>query len=202
MTRKEFAMLAEILARAYKKDKFLSETGDQEIWYQLLCDLPYKVALIAVNRWTQTEKWSPSIAEIRELSATILNERIPDVEDAWERVLQIARDYSPYDTERTEAQIESLDEISRRCIKLTDIRGIAYSENIGVERAHFIKAYERLAKEKKTQNQTAESVRNAISAIQPRRIEQKEELVHAIPVFSETQRDDSEFAEELRQRFL
>lgn len=186
----------------YQKENLFRDEYTLKAWYELLKDLPYRCVNIALMKWIQTNTWSPSIAEIRELATEIINEPIQDVEDAWERVMQIVRDYSPYDTERTETQIESLDEISKKCIKLTDIRAIAFSENIGVERAHFIKAYERLTKEKKLQNQTADSVRNAIAAIQPRRIEPEKEVIHAIPVFSESRTDDSEFAKELRQRFL
>lgn len=203
MTRKEFAILAETLGTAYKRDNFLSTTRDQEVWYQMLNDMPYEAMSVAVQKWITTEKWSPSIAELRGLVAEIMNEPIPGVEEEWEKVLRIARDYSPYDTERTEERIATLDEISQKCIKLTDVRTIAYSENVGVERAHFMKAYERLACEKKTQNQTSESIRNAIDRMQPKPVAIETEQKTYLPEFPKApERTMTGFDRELAERFL
>ena len=203
MTRQEFAILAKALRATYKKDKFLSESDEQEVWYTMLQDIPYDVMSMAVQKWITTQKWQPSIAELRSLAAEIANEPIPGFEEAWEKVLRIARDYSPYDTERTEAKIAELDDITRQCLKLVDIRSIAYTENIAVDRAHFMKTYEILANRKKTQNQEPETLRTAIEARQPKPDVLIERDNHVgIPVFSEPERENSAFHEELRQRFL
>ena len=203
MTRQEFAILAKALRATYKKDKFLSESDEQEVWYTMLQDIPYDVMSMAVQKWITTQKWQPSIAELRSMAAEIANEPIPGCEEAWEKVLRIARDYSPYDTERTEAKIAELDDITRQCLKLVDIKSIAYTENLGVDRAHFMKTYEILANRKKTQNQEPETLRTAIEARQPKPDVLIERDNHVgIPVISEPERENSAFHEELRQRFL
>ena len=203
MTRKEFAILSEALGRSYKRDNFLSDPEDQEIWYTMLHDIPYDVMSMAVQKWITTQKWQPSIAELRSLAAEIANEPIPGFEEAWEKVLRIARDYSPYDTERTEAKVAELDDITRQCLKLVDIKSIAYTENIAVDRAHFMKTYEILTNRKKTQNQEPETLRTAIEARQPKADVLTERSSHVgIPVFAEPERENSAFHEELRQRFL
>lgn len=203
MTRREFAILAETLGQAYKKDNFLATTSEQEVWYKMLNDLPYEALSVAVQKWITTEKWSPSIAELRSGAAEIINEPISGCEEAWAMVREIARDFSPYDIDRTQARLDALDDITRKCVKLTDIRSIAYSENIGIERAHFVKAYERLANEKKTENQTARSVRTAIEAMQPKPKAIQTEEPMRIPVREEPpQREMTSFDNELRERFM
>lgn len=203
MTKDEFGKIMMALQGIYQKENLFPNDVTREVWFSALQDIPYDVLMMAVQKWITTEKWSPSVAELRSLAAEIVNEPIPGFEEAWEKVLRIARDYSPYDTERTEAKIAELDDITRQCLKLVDIKSIAYTENLGVDRAHFMKTYEILANRKKTQNQEPETLRTAIDARQPKAdVLTKRDNHVGIPVFSEPEREDSAFHEELRQRFL
>ena len=191
-----------VMKSIYQKENLFQDEYTLKAWYELLKDLPYQFVNMALMKWMQTNKWSPSVAEIREATAEIMNEEIPGVEDAWEKVRLIARDYSPYDIERTEKQLEELDDITRRCVKLTDIRTLAYTDSIDIARAHFINRYKELAMAKKSENQTAENIRTAIEAMQPKPEAIETEQRVGVPVFNEPERENSAFHEELRQRFL
>lgn len=202
MTKDEFGKIMMALQGIYQKENLFQNDVTREIWYTALQDIPYDVMMMSVQKWIATEKWSPSVAELRNIAAEIVNEPIPGCEEAWEKVREIARDYSPYDPERTEARIAELDDITRQCLKLVDIKSVAYTENIAVDRAHFIKTYEVLAQRKKTSNQEPQTLRTAIGAIQPKpELADREDRV-GIPVFAEQEKEDSEFHAELRERFL
>ena len=202
MTKQEFAILAEALAKAYKKNDFMSDVSEQKVWYELLKDIPYQAMSVAVYKWISTQKWNPSIAELREMAAGIITEPIPGCEEAWEKVLRIARDFSPYDFERTQEQINRLDNITKECLKLVDVKSIAYTENLAVDRAHFMKTYEALSKRLRQDRQTPASVKQAIESMQPERVIEDKQVRTGLPIFTDSSKQDTDFDRMLRDRFL
>ena len=65
MNRKEFALFASALRTYYPREKLLPNEQAMELWFNQLQDIPYKVAELTLNKWVATNKWSPSIADIR-----------------------------------------------------------------------------------------------------------------------------------------
>ena len=148
MTRQEFATFAMALKTYYPKEQLLPNQQAMELWYRELQDIPYQVAETALRKWVATNKWSPSIAEIREAVTGISKERIPDWSEAWETVLMAVRTYGYYQPVEAMA---SLDERTRTCVRRIGFRNICMSENISVERANFRKIYEAAAERDATE---------------------------------------------------
>lgn len=146
MTRKEFAICAMALKTYYPREKILENKQATELWYKKLNDIPYDIMEAAIDSWVSTNKWSPTIADLREKAAEIQNGYIPDWSEGWKNVLLAIRRYGSYEPEKA---IESLDSISRECVKRIGYREICLSEKIAVERANFRDIYEILAKRKK-----------------------------------------------------
>lgn len=142
MDRKEFATLAAAIRTFYPKENILPNQQAMELWYRELQDIPYSVAETALRKWVATNKWSPSIAEIREAVTGISKEKIPDWSEAWENVLTAVRTYGSYQPQEAMA---SLDERTRSCVRRIGFRNICMSENISVERANFRRIYEATA---------------------------------------------------------
>lgn len=142
MERQEFATFAAALRTYYPKEQLLPNQQAMELWFRELQDIPYSVAETALRKWVATNKWSPSIAEIREAVTGISKEKIPDWSEAWENVLTAVRTYGSY--QPVEA-LESLDERTRSCVRRIGFRNICMSENISVERANFRRIYEATA---------------------------------------------------------
>ena len=142
MDKKEFATFAMALKTYYPKEQLLPNQQAMELWYKQLEDIPYHVAETALQKWVATNKWSPSIAEIREAVTGISKERIPDWSEAWENVLTAVRTYGSYQPQEAMA---SLDERTRSCVRRVGFRNICMSENISVERANFRRIYEATA---------------------------------------------------------
>ena len=162
MDKKEFATFAMALKTYYPKEQLLPNQQAMELWFRELQDIPYQVAETALRKWVATNKWSPSIAEIREAVTSISKERIPDWSEAWESVLLAVRNYGSYQPMEAMA---SLDERTRACVRRIGFRNICMSENISVERANFRRIYEATAERDAMEMALPAPVKAAIAEI-------------------------------------
>ena len=139
ITKKEFGIFASALRTYYPKEKILPNEQALELWYKQLQDIPYKVAELTLNKWVATNKWSPSIADIREQATAITQGEAKDWGDAWQEVIKAISYYGSY---REDEALESLDETTRRVVKRLGFRNLCMSEEIQVDRANFRMIYE------------------------------------------------------------
>ena len=139
MDKKQFAIFASALKTYYPRENLLPNQQAMELWYRELSDIPYEVAEAVLRKWVATNKWSPSIADIRESTSTMLNGEQLTWGEAWERALDAVRRYGYINQQ---AALDSLDPITRRCVENIGYLDLCKSENIMVERAHFQKIFE------------------------------------------------------------
>lgn len=163
MDKKEFSTFAMALRTYYPKEQLLPNQQAMELWYGELCDIPYNVAEAALRKWVATNKWSPSIAEIREMTTTVKQGEIPDWGEGWEQVLMAIRRYGSY---REAEAMDSFDDITKQCVTRLGFKNICMSENISNNRANFRMIYEQLAERKKKQEQIPEKLAKMIQQIQ------------------------------------
>lgn len=163
MDKQEFATLAMALRTYYPKEGILPNKEAMQLWYKELQDIPYTVAELALRKWVATNKWSPSIAELREMTAGIVNGEELTWGEAWENVLKVVRRHGSYG--KREA-LASLDPLTRRCVENIGYMDICMSENIMVERAHFQKIFEIYAKRQQMDRQISQPLLQAISQVQ------------------------------------
>lgn len=162
MDKKEFAIFADALKTYFPRENLLPNQHAIELWYRELCDIPYKVAEAALRKWVNNNKWSPSIFEIRELSANITMGNIPDWGESWEQVLRAIRMYGMY--EPTKA-LESLDELTKETVRRLGFKELCMSENISVDRANFRMIYEQLVERHKDKQNTPLELQQAIDLL-------------------------------------
>lgn len=163
MDKQEFATLAMAIRTYYPKENILPNKEAMQLWFRELQDIPFPVAEAALRKWVSTNKWSPSIAEIREASANIQNGDIPDWGEGWEQVCKAIRKYGFYEPKKA---LESLDPLTRQVVERLGFRNICLSENPTAERANFRQCYEVLAKREQTRQQLALPLQEAIKQIQ------------------------------------
>jgi hypothetical protein len=163
MDKKEFSTFAMAIRTYYPKENILPNQQAMELWYRELQDIPYNVAEASLRQWVSTNKWSPSIAEIREMSFSVQNGNIPDWGEGWEQVLNAIRKFGSY---RIPEAMESFDPITRRCVERLGFRNICMSENINADRANFRMIYEQLAEREKKESQMALPLKQIIQSIQ------------------------------------
>lgn len=163
MTKQEFAIFASAIRTYYPKENILPNQQAMELWFRELQDIPYQVAEAALRQWVSTNKWSPSIAEIRETASTVQSGSIPDWGDGWEQVIMAIRKYGSY---RIPEAMESFDPITRQCVERLGFRNICMSENIAADRANFRMIFEQLAERKQKEQQMALPLKQLIQGIQ------------------------------------
>lgn len=161
MTRQEFATFAMALKTYYPRETLLPNQQAMELWFRELEDIPYKVAEAALRKWVATNKWSPSIAEIRELTTTIQYGEQLTWGEAWERALNAVRRYGSYNKQ---AALDSLDPLTRKCVENIGYLDLCMSENIMVERAHFQKIFEVYSKREQTDKRLPTNLLQAIES--------------------------------------
>ena len=146
MTKKEFAMFTMALKTYYPRENLLPNEQAMELWFKQLEDIPYQVAETGLNKWVALNKWSPSIADIREMASEIVNGELPDWGDAWEEVCKAIRCYGSY---RALEALESLSPLARKATERMGFTNLCMSENVSADRANFRMIYETLAERQK-----------------------------------------------------
>ena len=160
----EFAMRMQSM---YQKENILNNDYTLALWYEHMADLDYGIAKKALDKWFETEKWSPSLSDIRHTYSLFVNGEYAPWSSEWEKVEYAAR--SKYGRYRKEEALNSFTEITRRCVLALGWDNLCDSENIMADRAHFGRIYEELSSKKMERNQMSEQIKNLIDTATSRR---------------------------------
>lgn len=163
MTEIEFAKFAMALKTYYPRENLLPNDQAMELWFRQLQDIPYKVAEVGLNKWVSLNKWSPSIADIREMASTVANGELPNWGDAWQEVLRAISQYGSY---RPVEAMDSLSPLTKKATKRIGFVNLCMSENISADRANFRMIYESLADREKKDAQLSVPLKTLIAQIQ------------------------------------
>ena len=163
MTREEFKILVKGMKAVYAQPTFIPDQDAFNMWYALMGDLEYEVCAVAIKKYMLTNKFPPTVAEIREMASGIVNGDPLTWGESWERALAAVRKYGSYN--KMEA-LDSLDSLTRKCVESIGYLELCMSENIMVERAHFQRVFEVFAKREQTQKQIPIGLQQAISRLQ------------------------------------
>lgn len=162
MTKQEFSMFAAAMRTYYVKEQILPNQQAMELWYRELQDIPFAVAEAALRKWVGTNKWSPSIAEIRAMTVDVVEGNRLTWGEAWERAVDAIRRYGSY---RPQEALASLDPLTRRCVQNLGYRELCASENPMADRANFRMIFETLDKREQTEKQLALPLRETIQML-------------------------------------
>jgi len=174
MEREQFKVLCKGLKAVYTQEAFLPDADAFNIWYALLGDMEYAVLNAAIQKYMLTNKFPPTIADLREIATTICVGEIPDWGEGWEKVMQAIRRFGTY--RETEA-IASMDELTAACVKRLGWRNLCLSENANHDRANFRMIYEQLAERTKKEAALPFSLNNTIKQLNQNVVKQLESRV-------------------------
>lgn len=139
MNKKEFMLFASALKTYYPKEKLIPNEQAIELWYMQLQDIPYKLAEVVLNKWVATNKWSPSIADIREQATLLTNkEANKDWGEAWNDVIKNIHYYGYY---RADEGVEHLTGLTKEVVKRIGYTNLCQSDNATADRANFRDIY-------------------------------------------------------------
>ena len=146
MIKKEFALFAMALRTYYPRENLLPNDEAMDLWFAQLQDIPYKIAQAGLQKWVATNKWSPSIADIREMTSGITFGEIPDWGEAWSETQKAIRRFGSY---RVAEALDSLSPLTRKVVERIGFMNLCMSDNESADRANFRMIYETLAERQK-----------------------------------------------------
>ena len=139
MTFNEFKVLVKGMKAVYTSPNFLPDADSVKIWYRLLEDMPYELANIAIQRHMSTNKFPPTVAEIRQAAVQTVDAP-QDWANGWEQFRKAVGKYGYY---QQEAALASMDETTRKVVKRLGWKQLCESENPMQDRANFRMVYEK-----------------------------------------------------------
>lgn len=165
MTKQEFGIFAAAIRTYYPKEQILPNKEAMALWYRELQDIPYQVAEAALRKWVATNKWSPSIAEIREMTVNVTHGDALTWGESWEKFKKAVRRFG---MSNESAAMESFDPLTRRCAEIFGYRQFCMSDvsDEMADRAHYQRIFESLARRQQTEQQMALPLQEAIKQIQ------------------------------------
>ena len=98
MTKQEFATLVVAMQAMYGED-FIGTEQELDVWYALLHDLDYQILSKALQQYMLTNKFKPTVAEMREIYAELVSPVISDWSEGWEKVNRAIGHYGMYQEE-------------------------------------------------------------------------------------------------------
>lgn len=101
MTAKEFGFLADAIKTYFPRDNVLPTENAMRLWYSELKDIPYQLAHTALRKYVSTNKFAPTIADIREQVAELNDQNEEELNEtaAWYLVLKAIRRSTYYSEE-------------------------------------------------------------------------------------------------------
>lgn len=136
MTREEFAPIAGALKASYARYNFLADKEAIELWYQMLKDLSKEAVSVAVQKYILTQKFAPTIADIREFATPTIK---MDWAEGWD---WCTRAVSKYGSLRYKEAMQYIPEPARTVIKQLGYIELCQCDNLEVFRGQFRKAFE------------------------------------------------------------
>jgi hypothetical protein len=131
-----------------------------DVWWELLQDIPFELAEPAIKKLASTERFPPTIADIR-AAVTHVPEEDTSAEEAWSKMYGAILKFGVYGKEDAEQYLGKLWEFVGKewryyCTMLED--------QVPNEKARFINMYKAYAKKAKYMAQIPETVRQRLEA--------------------------------------
>lgn len=145
VSKQEFATLV-LAMQAMYGEEFIGTEEVMDVWFALLHDLDYQILSKALQKHMLTNKFKPTVAELREIYADLICPVISDWSEGWEQVSKAIGHYGMY---RTEEAMESFDEVTKEAVKRLGFQNICLSENIVADRARFAEIYQAIQQRKR-----------------------------------------------------
>ena len=179
ITVDDFKVIVKILKAAYPRDNFIPNNYTFGLWYKALQDIQYPTLNKAVTNYIMTNKFPPTIADIRSLSYRLTNR--PDMlsSAAWNQLIRALRQsYSP-DAETYWEQLPERTKLIVGGFATFRAWGNTSLESLeSVQRPMFIKRWEEYQRREMTEEAIPAGLRTPQPALEetPRvQIEEKQE---------------------------
>ena len=153
MEREEFKILVKAMKAVYAQPTFIPDKDAFDVWYGLLQDLPYEQANLAIQKYMTSERFPPTIADIR----TKATEIIAPAEESMLR-------NSGYNSEEEFAKLpEACQRAVGTAANLKEWALMDSDQVATIEQSHFIRNYRTSVQRMKEEARLPENVRMLIA---------------------------------------
>lgn len=173
MTREEFAKFVVPMRSYFPTNNPFTDKYAMELWYDALNDIDYKVICVALKKWVMTNKFPPTIADLRGMAAEVTGNVTPSYGEAWETLRKKIGKFGYMREEEAMEELKGIDEILWKTTKAIGWQKICVSDNQEADRANFRMIYEQEAKRADRENSVKQEVKNAENLL--RKIEEHAE---------------------------
>ena len=162
MTREEFSIIVKGLKAVYTQQTFIPDKDAFNVWYELLKDIDYANCNMAVQRYIISERFPPTIADIRayvfknDKSNNGLNESY-----AWSLVRKAISDSSYHSEERFNELPETIQKAVGSANQLR-IWATDGDFNDGVVQSNFLRSYRQVIETNQKMEILPQKLRNMI----------------------------------------
>lgn len=160
MTKTETSKLLAVLAAAYPR--FEPDELTLTVWHEMLGDLDYPIASLAVKACMLQNTFPPSISEVRKAAVKLMHPEKLSASEAWEKVNAALDKHGIYG--QVEA-MESLPPLVARVVRAIGFGKMCLSENLGVERGQYMRMYDEMSGKQDTEMLIPGRMRVQIAAV-------------------------------------
>lgn len=165
MTREEFAVLVKAMKAVYSSENFIADKDAFNVWYGLLQDLPYEQANLAVQKYMTSERFPPTIADIRAKATEIIapaEESMSELQ-AWALVQKAIRNSAYHAEEEFEKLPEACQRAVGTAVNLKEWALMDSDQVATIEQSHFVRNYRASVQRMKEEARLPENVRMLIA---------------------------------------
>lgn len=167
MTRNEIARILAIIAAAYPRFKVDTEGITLNVWHEMLGDLDYNLAQMAVQKLIYESPYPPVIADVRKQVVEVIEKDKTDAAMAWGEVTKAMSMYGMY---KEKEALASMSEKTAKVVRAIGFREICMSEPPGVVRGQFMKMYEAFTEREKKEALLPAGFKQQMQAISGRKL--------------------------------
>ena len=165
MTREEFKTLVKGMKAVYAQPTFIPDQDAFNVWFELLKDIPYQQANVAIQKYMLTEKFPPTIADIREKATQIVESVDSSMSEleAWSLVRKAVRNSGYHSVEEFEKLPEACQRAVGSAANLKEWALMDSDQVATIEQSHFIRNYRTSVQRMKEEARLPENVRMLIA---------------------------------------
>lgn len=165
MTRDEFKKIVKGLKSIFSDPKFIADQDAFDMWYALLKDLDYEVASMATQAYMQTEKFSPTPADIRKYASQITSPLTNDMSEveAWGMVSKAICNSLYHSEEEFERLPKLIQQVLGNPVRLRELAQLDVAQLQTVEASNFMRSYRARLEVHKRELQLNDSLRISIN---------------------------------------
>ncbi len=160
MNKEQTSKLLAVLAAAFPR--FEPDDLTLTVWHEMLGDLEYPIASLAVKACMLQNTFAPSISEVRKAAIKLMNPDKLSASEAWEFVNKMLDKHGYY--QAVEA-MESMTPLVARVVRAIGYSKMCLSENISVERGQFMRLYDEMAGKQEAEWLMPEKMRVQIAQV-------------------------------------